>query len=369
MTAHAALGASNAHRWMECPGSVEAERGIDDKPSAFAEEGTRAHDLAERALTTGATVLDAHDDQEMAEFVRTYVEYVQHVTANADHVAIEQRVDYGGWVTGGFGTADAIAVVGDTLQVIDLKYGMGVRVDAANNPQGMLYALGAYAATELLFEVKRVVITIVQPRLDHISEWEISIGDLLRWAEFARQAAEATQQPDAPRHPGEKQCRFCKAKASCRALMEYAESVLMSDFDALDDLPKANTLRDHDMRRALDAKPLIEGWLSAVEAQVKERLETGRGFGGYKLVAGKSSRRWRNDDDAATLLAEHLGDDAFAPPKLLSPAQAEKALGKQRKGVIADLVEVSQGRPALAPETDKRPAINATADDFDDCAE
>lgn len=205
--AHARLGASNAHRWLLCPGSVAAEEGLPDTAGPFAEEGTRAHELAERALRGAGDVLAAHDDQSMADYVRVYVDLVTRLAQGADLFEIEQRVDYGEWVEGGFGTADALIVTGDTLRVIDLKYGRGVRVDAEDNPQGMLYALGAYAETRHIFEVRRVIITIVQPRLDHISEWEISIDDLLRWAEWVKGRAEATAAPDAPRVPGESQCR------------------------------------------------------------------------------------------------------------------------------------------------------------------
>jgi hypothetical protein len=367
MTAHALLGASNAHRWLACPGSVEAERDIPNTTSKFAEEGTAAHELAEFALNIGPSALDAFHDAEMADFVRVYVEYVAQAATNADIFEIEQRVSYADWVDGGFGTADAVIVKGGVIHVCDLKYGMGVRVDAENNPQGMLYALGAYAANSYLGDIHTAKISIIQPRLDHISEWEISIEALLRWAEWAKQQAEATQEPDAPRVPGEKQCRFCRAKASCKALQQLTEKAILSEFDDMDNMPKANTLTDAQMRAALDAKPMIESWLSAIEALAKERLESGLGFEGYKLVEGRSVRKWADDAQAETALVDLLGDAAFAPKKIVSPAQAEKALGKKRAGEIADLVTKPTGAPTLVPESDTRPAINLTADDFSDC--
>lgn len=374
MAAHAKLGASNAHRWTVCPGSVAAEDGLPDSSSPFAEEGTTAHELAERALRLpagqGQLFLDAFEDQEMADFVRVYVDYVNALAGNADDLLIEAQVSYGDWVPGGFGTADAVIVKGDTLHVCDLKYGRGVRIDAEQNPQGMLYALGAWAETEVVFDIKRVQIHIVQPRLDHISLWEISVDDLLRWAEWVRQRAEATQVKDAPRVPGEKQCRFCKAKATCAALQKYTEDAILAEFDALDDMPKANTLTDDQMRQALAAKPLIEAWLSAVEAEVKARAQSPEGFAGYKMVEGKSNRQWADDWAAAAKLVELLGNDkAYTPPKLISPAQAEKALGKKRAGEIAGLIVKPSGAPVLALETDPRPAIGATIDDFDACIE
>ena len=386
MTAHAKLGASNAHGWLVCAGSVAAEDGLADKTSSFAEEGTRAHEMAEQCLAIAHNYPEhvdfddwpryaqikseeylSHvvDDTEMGGHVSMYVEYVNRLIGDCDVYAIEQRVDYSDWVEGGFGTADAVIVTDNVLHVCDLKFGMGVRVDAEENPQGMLYALGAYAKYSQEHTIGVVRISIIQPRLDHISEWEISVERLLRWAEWVSQRAEATQDPDAERVPGEKQCRFCKAKATCAALMDYTEAVIMANFDDLDGVPKANTLSDAALRKALDAKGLIEGWLSAVETVVKERLEGGDGFPGYKLVEGRSQRRWSNEKAAEAVLVDLVGQDKAFAVKLISPSQAEKVLGKVRKEDIADLITKPSGAPTLAPESDKRPAVNLADDDFD----
>lgn len=370
MVAHAKLGASNAHRWLACPGSVSAEDGLPNTISPFADEGTTAHELAELALRTGPAALDAFADQEMAEFVRLYVDYVSRLAVNADSFDIEARVSYEEWVPGGFGTADAIIVQDRVLHICDLKYGMGVRVDAEENPQGMLYALGAWLLTELVFNIERVQIHIIQPRLDHISTWEIGIDALLRWAEWVKQRAEATLEEGAPRVPGEKQCRFCKAKASCEALMKMTQDVILADFDDLDNMPKANTLTDAQMRKALDAKPMIEAWLSAIEGLVKERLSVGSDFPGYKLVEGKSNRQWANDWEAAAKLVELVGNDkAYTPPKLISPSQAEKVLGKSKAAELAGMITKPSGAPTLVPETDKRQAINISVSDFSVCVD
>lgn len=363
MTAHSKLGASNAHRWLACSGSVNAEKDISDSTSPFAEEGTRAHDLAELALTTSDTALDAFADQEMAGFVRVYTDYVRQLSAGSDLTLIEQRVDYSPWVPGGFGTADAIILRGNTLHVVDLKYGRGVQVFADNNPQAMLYALGAYNEIGHIADIQTIHISIVQPRLDHISEWEIDLDALLRWAEWVTQRAEVTQADDAPRSPGEAQCRFCKAKAACKALADHVNAVLMTDFDAMDELVNPDTMTDAQIAKALEAKPLIDGWLNAVTAHVTDRLEAGNGFPGFKLVAGRTSRRWDDDDAAKDALTGMIGDDAVVT-KVISPAQAEKILGTKRKADIADMIITSPGKPTLAPESDKRPTINASIDDF-----
>jgi hypothetical protein len=370
MSAHAKLGASNAHRWLVCSGSVTAEAGMPDQTSSFAQEGTTAHELAEQALLRGTEMLDIFYDQDMAEYVRVYVDHVLRLADGADSFDVETRVHYDDWVDGGFGTADAIIIRGDKLHVCDLKYGKGVRVDAQENPQGMLYALGAWSMMSVVFDIKRVKIHIIQPRLDHISDWEISVDALLRWAEWVKQQAEKTKADDAPRVAGEKQCRFCKAKASCSELKRFTETAILSEFDDLDNMPKANMLTDQQMAQALAAKPLIEAWLSAVEAEVKSRLTAGFGFTGYKLVEGRSNRQWSDEWGAAARLVDLLGNDkAYTPPKLISPAQAEKALGKKRSGQISDLITKPAGAPTLAPEADPRPAINVTVDDFDTCAD
>ena len=363
---HASLGASSAHRWAYCPGSVAASADLPNTSSPFAQEGTTAHDLAELALRTGSSALDHFENQEMADFVSVYTEYVGRLSVEADMTMIEQRLDYGDWVPGGFGTSDAIVLRGDTLHVVDLKYGMGVQVYAENNPQGMLYALGAYNEISHAADVQRVVITIVQPRLDHISEWEISIPDLLKWAEWISQRAEATTEPDAPRIAGASQCKFCLAKHNCGALLKHTTDAMLTEFDDLENLPAPDTLTDDQVGAALAAKGLIEGWLNAVQSHVVERLESGQGFDGFKLVAGRSSRRWIDEGVALKELSGMIGQDkAMTQPKLISPPQAEKAVGAKRKADIQNLIVKTEGKPTLAPDSDNRPAVNVELSDFD----
>ena len=364
MTVHASLGASNAHRWLECAGSVKAEKGLPNTSSPFAIEGTKAHDLGEQVLTASDSLLDTFEDQEMAEYVRVYTDYVRSLCITSDMILIEERVDYSAWVPGGFGTADAIVLNGDTLHVVDLKYGMGVQVFAENNPQGMLYALGAYAQVKSTKSIRKVVITIVQPRLDHISEWEISIKDLLIWAEWVSKRAVLTQSDNAIRTPGEKQCRFCKAKHRCAALLKHTEDILLADFDDIEELPGVETLTDTQISKILDAKSLIEGWMNSISKHVTEKLESGQGFPGYKLVEGRSVRRWYDEEEAKLQLREIMDPDKVTISKVISPTQAQKILGAKRKGEIDNMVVKPTGKPTLVKESDKRTAVNVTLDDF-----
>jgi hypothetical protein len=372
MSIHAKLSASGAHRWLACPGSVKAEDGIPDTTSTFAQEGTAAHELGEISLVGGTDCSDMIGTQllendaysvtpEMADAVQVYVDVVRYLGGEQMY---EERVDFSEWVPDGFGTSDAIVLNETKMSVIDLKYGKGHRVEAQDNAQGILYALGAYAAYGYLYDIQTVEIIIVQPRLDHISVWELSIEDLLKKGEWISQRAEMTQDPQAQRVPGEAQCQWCKAKANCGALQKFTHDVIATDFDNLDKLSNPDTLTDEELRAALDAKKLVVSWLDAVETVVTQRLAVGEDFDGYKMVAGRSSRNWNDESQAATVLESALGVKAWER-KLTSPAKAEKLLAKSQLGLIESLISSKEGRPTLARESDPRPAVGATAMDFD----
>lgn len=366
MTLHAKLSASGAHRWMACPGSVAAEEGLPDRSSSFAEEGTRAHELMEQTLLEPELdCVDFMTDKEMVNAVQLYVDYVRGLKARMDgaFLFIERRVDFSEWVPNGFGTADTILCGGNVMHIVDLKYGKGVQVFAENNPQALLYALGAYDELNFIQEIETIRISIVQPRLDHISEWELSVTDLLKFGETARNAANEAMS-STKRVPGVKQCQFCKAKATCPALYKLTSDTLMADFDQLDEIIPVNKLTDDQMSAAIENRPLIEAWLSAVENLAKERIANGNGFGGYKLVEGRANRKWADETIAAERLSKYTNEEIYTR-KLVTPAQAEKILGKKDKAKIEDLITKPRGTPTLAKESDPRPEIKATISDFE----
>jgi hypothetical protein len=369
--AHSRFGASGAHRWIECPASISMEADYPDQDSIYAAEGTLAHEVAEACLRSGrdsaslagAWVVDGEHleiSEEMGDYVQVYLDYVR---ALPGHLYIEQRVDYSHVVPEGFGTADALVYDDETrtLYVVDLKYGMGVRVDAEENPQGMLYAIGAISHLSWLGDVKRVVIVIVQPRLDHISEWETTTGHLEVFGVGAARAALDALSPTPTFNPGEKQCRFCKASGNCQAQADYNLATARAEFaEDEDELQPVHTLDGARLAWVLDRLKALQDWTKAVESRATSVIDAGGEIPGYKLVEGRSLRQWSDERDAETALQAELGDEAFTR-KIISPAQAEKALGTKHP-LIAEWVVKPPGKPTLVPESDKRPAIRSSAE-------
>jgi hypothetical protein len=326
-------------------------------------EGTAAHELADMCLSDG---LSPHNyikqhiagipvDDEMADHVAAYVAYVKSFSGVHFY---EVRVDFSEWIPNGFGTSDAIVIDEKlkTVHVIDLKYGKGLPVDAENNSQGMLYALGVLSEYSFIYDLDNVVIHIYQPRIKNYSSWSISANDLYKWAEWAKQRAEEALRDDAPRTPSDKACQWCKAKATCKALLDHTHNVIMNDFDDLTSI-NPDTLTDNELRVVMDNAKLIKSWLDAVEAHIFDKLNNGQVFDGYKLVEGRSTRTWQDEQQAAILLADKVPSDKLFTQKLISPAQAEKLL-KNDKELFASLVTKSTGKPTLVPSCDKRIALN-----------
>ena len=371
--AHAKLSASGSSRWLNCPGSVAAAEAYPDTSSGFADEGSVAHLVAETILRTDkapdvGTLFPEYPTipvtQEMIDFTMVYVDHVRQLSEDKT-LLIEQKVDFSEWVPEGFGTVDALVMSRSSvghIDVVDLKYGRGVIVEAEENTQLMLYALGALSQLEAIdYKVQTITLHIVQPRVDRIDSWDLRRDDLLAFGAYVQTRAELALADDAPRIPGDKQCQWCPAKARCPELKALADRIVVAQFDC-----EVDRLDDTALREAMDNKKLIESWLSAVSDLVKERLTSGGSFPGYKLVAGRSRRDWSDAEEAATALEVYLGDKTWERT-LVSPAKAEKLLGRNSAVNLRELIAVSSGSPAVVPENDKRPPITLVADaeDFD----
>lgn len=367
-SSHAKLSASSSARWLNCPGSVKVIEQYEDKGSAFAQEGTAAHQLAELCLVNdrdpkhylGQSLTDAPDiaiDSEMVGYVREYIEYVKSFKGD---LFVEVRVDYSNYVPGGFGTSDAIVFEDGILHVIDLKYGKGVEVSAVDNTQAMLYAVGALNEFGFLYDIDTITMHIYQPRIGNISECSIRVSDLLKFADYAKERALLALSDNAPLVAGDKQCQWCPHKPNCQALFEHCQEVIGAEFD---ELPQTDEIEPSRVEYILKNKKLIESWLKAVEENAFEMLMSGDEVKGFKLVEGRSNRRWIDDNNAELVLSELIGDKAYTK-KLISPTQAVKALGKD-KTKIEDLIEKPPGKPTIAPTSDKRKPFGDVSCEFD----
>ena len=370
MAAHAKLSPSSAVRWLTCPGSVALSEGLTDAGSSFAAEGTAAHYMAEQILIGGPTfaevvLVNTPADNgvvmtaDMLQDVLKYTNYVQDVVASTGGtLLIEERLSIGE-LTGeadAYGTSDVVILAGSELIIVDLKFGMGEAVMADNNPQLQIYALAALNEYSLAHDFKTVRMVIHQPRLNSVSEWVQSVDDLLLFGESVKVAAAATQDPQATLNPTTKGCRWCKAKATCPALL----AEVTDTFEAVD----PDDVATDDLSMAMSKVDLIEGWCKAVRAEVERRLLDGRSVDGFKLVQGRrGSRAWTNAEEAEALLkAMNVKRDLMYEQKFISPTTADKlakdgSIGPRQWPRVLELITQSDGKPSVAPVTDKRPAL------------
>jgi hypothetical protein len=398
-TTHAVFSPSSAHRWMACPGSIAAERGLPNTDSKHSAEGTAAHTLGYRVLAYGKraeTFINQEIpaggrifvvDQAMADAVQMYADDVLDRAKGAD-LYIEQRTDLSEvlGVPEQFGTTDAsiVDVAKRHLTIVDLKYGMGVKVYAEKNEQMMLYALGELRKWQIVGDFDFVTVVVCQPRLDHIDEWTCGLEDLLAFEAKAKAAVCTASADGAPLNPGEKQCRWCKAKATCPALAQLISQEVFDDFDSIDSPTLITEARpavpsDGDtLGRRMGNLDIIEDWCRAVRSEGERRVLAGATIIGpdglpYKVVEGrKGARKWKDEQAAEGLLTGQLGDKAYKPRTLISASDAAKIFDKKKTAatwaVFEPLIAQAPGRPSIVKGSDPRPPYSgaAAADEFDD---
>ena len=364
---HAKLSASSAHRWMNCNPSANLEREFADKSSEATAEGSAAHALCEhklrKALKQRSTrPTSKYDSDEMEMYTDSYLEFVlEQIEIAKQHCAdpfvlIEQRLDFSCYVPDGFGTGDCLIVADKLLHIIDFKYGLGVLVDAEDNPQMMLYALGALRLFDALYDIDTVSMTIFQPRRENVSTWTISISELEEWAEKTlRPKAELAFKGEGEFNPGP-WCTFCKAAVKCRARAEEKLALAQYEF------AKPPLLTDEEIEDILSRLDDLTKWANEIAAYAQDAaINHGKQWNGYKLVEGRSNRKY-TDESAVIAAATAAGYRDIFKKSLIPITEMEKLMGKKTFAeVLGGLVIKPQGKPTLVPASDKRPAIHTGA--------
>lgn len=380
--AHALLSASGAHRWIACTPSAKLEEQFPDSTSTYAEEGTLAHELCEikvnkallgmstKAYNSALKKIKGNDlyQTEMDKYTEEYLEYIQEKVHSFEYpptIIVEKKVDFSDYVPEGFGTADCIILADGELHIVDFKYGKGVEVFADYNPQMMLYALGAYLEYSFLFQIDAIKMTIVQPRLNSISEFSIGVNELLEWADSTvRPKAQMAWNGEGDFVAGE-HCKFCRAKALCRERarknleaekFELKEGPLLS----LDEIGEA-------LKKAID----LAKWAEDLKEYALAESLKGNDIPGWKAVEGRGNRNFTDNDLAIKKLKEAgIAEELLYERKQYTLAQIEKLVGtKDFKKIVGDLVVKNPGKPTLVVDTDKREKITnkvTAAEDFAD---
>lgn len=381
MAKHAILSASGASRWMACTPSAVLEQQFENKSSVFAEEGTLAHELGELTLklnlgeitkrTFNSKFKKIQENKlysaDMPDYVQTYVdtclERVSEAKATTPDALfkIEQRLDFSEWVPDGFGTGDFVIIADGTMDVCDLKYGKGVPVSANNNKQMMLYALGAIAEFNFLYDIQKVRMTIIQPRLDNLSTFEVTTEDLLKWAEdYVRPRAELAIKGKGEFCAGD-HCKFCRAKAVCRARAEKNMELAKYDFE------EPALLDNNDVAYILSKIDELVNWAGDVKDFALEQALNGEEYDGFKVVEGRSNRKYADTEAIVEILRDNNFNDPdiFKPSELITLTNMEKLVGKKKlTELIGDYIVKPPGKPTLVPIADKREPYNPAKADF-----
>ena len=375
MAKHAFLAASASERWLHCPPSAKLCAQEDDQGSEYARQGSDAHALCEHLLlkalgreTSDPTEDLTYYDAEMQEAAEAYAAFVMEQVAEAKTVChdplicVEQTVDFSKWVQHGFGTADALIVADDTLYITDMKYGVGCLVtadgeDGTGNSQLKCYALGAIDTFGDLYDINRIRLSIFQPRRDNVDTFELTKADLLQWADdvlapIAKLAYEGQGEFEAGNH-----CQFCRVKATCRKRAEYAMELAKYEF------ADAPTLDENEIAEILPQIDTLVSWAEDIKSYALNQALSGVRYPGFKLVAGRSNRKYADEAAVARVVSE-AGYDPY-DKKLVGITEMTKRLGKKRfEELLNGLLIKPEGKPVLVPATDTRPELNNAKNDF-----
>lgn len=378
--AHALLSPSSAARWIVCPPSARLEDTKVDEGTPFAMEGTIAHEVAEIIAnsTLGGVNFDSADSMldvkaekcnkydfdfsDMEKYAKGYAEYIAEKLKPGDHMILEERLDFTKYVPEGFGTGDCVLLNNDKLTIIDYKYGKNVMVEAKDNPQLMIYALGAILRYELAYDFKEIEMCIYQPRMDHISEHRMPLTKLKTWAEnVLKPAAALAYEGGGTAVPG-KHCQFCKVAGKCEALYKATMDTVAQDFDGDGGYIEMTPKRTAD---ALNNLALVELWVRRTKEQSLDDALAGIKIPGYKLVEGVSRRKYEDESKIRSTLVSEGWELAKInkPEELLGITALKKVVGSTVFNEIVEPMLIKpQGRPALVPQSDKRPELSVLND-------
>ncbi len=368
---HSTFSPSKAAMVINCPPSLRKNEELPDSTSDYAAQGTEAHAWAENRLlcALGRPAKDPRPemkffDQEMADSADEYVSFVMEHMKQGSIVMVEQRLDLSAYVKDSFGTADCIVITGSELHIIDFKYGKGIPVSAGNdetgvNPQMACYALGALSAFDGIYDFDTVSMSIFQPRLSNVDTYTLSKDALLRWAdEVLMPAAQKAYDENNKDFQAGEHCRFCKFKNLCRKRAEYNLELARYDF------AKPDELEDTEIEAILGKVDDLISWASDIKDYALDAALSGKKWTDYKLVAGRSTRKYTNEGDVAEAV-EAAGYDPYEK-KVLGITAMSKMLGKQKfEEILGSFIEKPAGKPTLVLRTDKRKELNTTAkEDF-----
>ena len=361
---HAILSASSSHRWLNCLPSARLELEFEDQSGEAAKEGTAAHDLCEHKLKKALHMrsqrpISEYNSDEMEECTDAYVDFVMEQVELARKsctdpiVLIEQRLDFSCYVPDGFGTGDCVIIADDRLHIVDFKYGLGVLVDAVDNPQMKLYALGALGIYDHLYDIKEVSMTIFQPRRENVSTWTIPVEELKDWAEEElKSRAVKAFNGEGEYIPGP-WCTFCKAANRCRARADEKMKLAQTEFK----MPPL--LTDNEIEEILGILPDLAKWANEITAYATDAaVNHGKEWNGFKVVEGRSVRKYK-DEEAIAEKAVAGGYKDIYRKSLIPLTEMQKLMGKSKfEELLGDLIYKPPGKPTLVPNSDKRPAMN-----------